>query len=204
VTHRRVPLSSGLTRYAPTNASPSLLGAPPQCLSAFEGFCPTNEALPRPPLRHRPTNASLYLFCAPPHRGACAPSVGFSPHGIFHPAADSQRRYHPPAHYRKSSGQPTALPVRCSAHKVSSAHTRIFSKRWLRKIRDSSLSITRSLRASPYQVSFAPSSGRVPFKTILQWHKVHTKLYPTLATGPKVRGFKPGRGRWIFKGDKNP
>jgi hypothetical protein len=25
-----------------------------------------------------------------------------------------------------------------------------------------------------------------------------------LATRPKVRGFKPGRGRWIFKGDKNP
>jgi hypothetical protein len=25
-----------------------------------------------------------------------------------------------------------------------------------------------------------------------------------LAAGPKVRGFKPGRGRWIFKGDKNP
>jgi hypothetical protein len=25
-----------------------------------------------------------------------------------------------------------------------------------------------------------------------------------LATGPKVRGFNPGRGRWIFKGDKNP
>jgi hypothetical protein len=24
-----------------------------------------------------------------------------------------------------------------------------------------------------------------------------------LAIGPKVRGFKPGRGRWIFKGDKN-
>jgi hypothetical protein len=23
-----------------------------------------------------------------------------------------------------------------------------------------------------------------------------------LATGPKVRGFKLGRGRWIFKGDK--
>jgi hypothetical protein len=22
-----------------------------------------------------------------------------------------------------------------------------------------------------------------------------------LSTGPKVRGFKPGRGRWIFKGD---
>jgi hypothetical protein len=24
-----------------------------------------------------------------------------------------------------------------------------------------------------------------------------------LATGPKVCGFKLGRGRWIFKGDKN-
>jgi hypothetical protein len=23
------------------------------------------------------------------------------------------------------------------------------------------------------------------------------------AIGPKVRGYKPGRGRWIFKGDKN-
>jgi hypothetical protein len=23
-----------------------------------------------------------------------------------------------------------------------------------------------------------------------------------IATGPRVRGFKPGRGRWIFKGDK--
>jgi hypothetical protein len=25
-----------------------------------------------------------------------------------------------------------------------------------------------------------------------------------LATGPKVRGFNPGRGRWTFKADKNP
>jgi hypothetical protein len=25
-----------------------------------------------------------------------------------------------------------------------------------------------------------------------------------LATGPKVRGCDPDRGRWIFKGDKNP
>jgi hypothetical protein len=25
-----------------------------------------------------------------------------------------------------------------------------------------------------------------------------------LATGPKVRGFDPDRGRWIFKGGKNP
>jgi hypothetical protein len=24
-----------------------------------------------------------------------------------------------------------------------------------------------------------------------------------LATGPKIREFKPGRERWIFKGDKN-
>jgi hypothetical protein len=25
-----------------------------------------------------------------------------------------------------------------------------------------------------------------------------------LATGPKVRGFYPGRGRWGVQGDKNP
>ena len=25
-----------------------------------------------------------------------------------------------------------------------------------------------------------------------------------LATGPEVRGFKPGRGRWIFSERKNP
>jgi hypothetical protein len=25
-----------------------------------------------------------------------------------------------------------------------------------------------------------------------------------LTTGPKVRGFKPGQRRWIFKGDKSP
>jgi hypothetical protein len=25
-----------------------------------------------------------------------------------------------------------------------------------------------------------------------------------LVTGPKVPGFKPGREKWIFKGDKNP
>ena len=29
-------------------------------------------------------------------------------------------------------------------------------------------------------------------------------LVSVLATGPKVCGFDPGRGRWIFKGDKNP
>jgi hypothetical protein len=25
-----------------------------------------------------------------------------------------------------------------------------------------------------------------------------------LATEPKIRGFKPGRQRWIFRGDTNP
>jgi hypothetical protein len=25
-----------------------------------------------------------------------------------------------------------------------------------------------------------------------------------IATGPKVHGFDPDQGRWIFKGDKNP
>jgi hypothetical protein len=25
-----------------------------------------------------------------------------------------------------------------------------------------------------------------------------------LASGPKISGFKPGRGRWIFNGDKIP
>jgi hypothetical protein len=25
-----------------------------------------------------------------------------------------------------------------------------------------------------------------------------------LATGPNVRGFKPSRGQWVFKSDKNP
>jgi hypothetical protein len=32
----------------------------------------------------------------------------------------------------------------------------------------------------------------------------HWSRGSVLATGPKVRGFKLGRGRWIFKGDKNP
>jgi hypothetical protein len=29
-------------------------------------------------------------------------------------------------------------------------------------------------------------------------------LVIVLAMGPKVRGFKPGRGEWIFNGDENP
>jgi hypothetical protein len=28
-------------------------------------------------------------------------------------------------------------------------------------------------------------------------------MVSVLASGPRVRGFKPGRGRWIFKGDKS-
>jgi hypothetical protein len=30
------------------------------------------------------------------------------------------------------------------------------------------------------------------------------QVVSVLATGRKVRGFDPDRGRWIFKGDKNP
>jgi hypothetical protein len=29
-------------------------------------------------------------------------------------------------------------------------------------------------------------------------------MISVLAIGPKVRGFNPGRGQWIFNGDKNP
>jgi hypothetical protein len=29
-------------------------------------------------------------------------------------------------------------------------------------------------------------------------------LVIVLSAGPKVGGFKPSRGRWIFNGDKNP
>jgi hypothetical protein len=29
-------------------------------------------------------------------------------------------------------------------------------------------------------------------------------MVSVLVIGPKVRRFKPGGGRWIFKGDKNP
>jgi hypothetical protein len=25
-----------------------------------------------------------------------------------------------------------------------------------------------------------------------------------VSVGPKIRGFKPGQGQWILKGDKNP
>jgi hypothetical protein len=35
-------------------------------------------------------------------------------------------------------------------------------------------------------------------------HKYIGVTVIVLAFGPKVRGFKPGRGRWIFNGDENP
>jgi hypothetical protein len=38
----------------------------------------------------------------------------------------------------------------------------------------------------------------------LAYLKRVTSLIVDIATGPKVRGFDPDRGRWIFKGDKNP
>jgi hypothetical protein len=41
--------------------------------------------------------------------------------------------------------------------------------------------------------------------SILVWEVVLDGLMVSvLATGPKVRGFKPSRKRRIFKGDKNP
>jgi hypothetical protein len=39
----------------------------------------------------------------------------------------------------------------------------------------------------------------------IKWqHLCFVVVVIVLATGPKVRGFDPGRWRWIFKGDKNP
>jgi hypothetical protein len=47
---------------------------------------------------------------------------------------------------------------------------------------------------------------RFSFKDVIS--SIHVDLgglvVSVLATGPKVRGFDPDRGRWIFKGDKNP
>jgi hypothetical protein len=36
------------------------------------------------------------------------------------------------------------------------------------------------------------------------WVTLGGLVVSVLATWPKVRGFDPDRGRWIFKGDKNP
>jgi hypothetical protein len=38
----------------------------------------------------------------------------------------------------------------------------------------------------------------------IETHRPRWSSGSVLATGPKVHGFKPGRGRSIFKGDKNP
>jgi hypothetical protein len=50
--------------------------------------------------------------------------------------------------------------------------------------------------------------------TYIHTHRLHTYTCALVALGglvvgvlaavPRVRGFKLGRGRWIFKGDKNP
>jgi hypothetical protein len=39
--------------------------------------------------------------------------------------------------------------------------------------------------------------------TILTEGDLGGLVVSVLATGPKVRGFDPDRGRWIFKGDKS-
>jgi hypothetical protein len=51
------------------------------------------------------------------------------------------------------------------------------------------------------------NTQRILFRTGPQCEKMVDLgglVVSVLATGPKVRGFDPDRGRWIFKGDKNP
>jgi hypothetical protein len=59
-----------------------------------------------------------------------------------------------------------------------------------------------------YSVTNTPScSGEFWdfFFCILDFQPAFYSKFPSvLAFGPKVRGCKPGWGRWIFKGDKNP
>jgi hypothetical protein len=45
-----------------------------------------------------------------------------------------------------------------------------------------------------------PTSRYLKFSTL----EIILQILSLFATGPKVRGFDPDRGRWIFKGDKNP
>jgi hypothetical protein len=43
--------------------------------------------------------------------------------------------------------------------------------------------------------------------SVILWHDMVVLgdvMVIVLIIGSKVRGFKPGRERWIFKGDKNP
>jgi hypothetical protein len=52
-----------------------------------------------------------------------------------------------------------------------------------------------------------PEDSRLDICLFLSARRIYFQDNPSgrvLATGPKVRGSKPGRGRWIFKGDKNP
>jgi hypothetical protein len=48
------------------------------------------------------------------------------------------------------------------------------------------------------------SETNIEFLEILSVVALGGLVVSVLVTGPKVRGFDPGRGRWIFKGDKNP
>ena len=41
-------------------------------------------------------------------------------------------------------------------------------------------------------------------ESCLVWGDPGGPVVIILATGPEVRGFKPGRGRWIFSERKNP
>jgi hypothetical protein len=52
---------------------------------------------------------------------------------------------------------------------------------------------------TPHHKSNTNSASYLPHKVALSGLVVSV-----LATGPKVRGFHPDRGRWILKGDKNP
>jgi len=48
--------------------------------------------------------------------------------------------------------------------------------------------------------------GRILTKLgdILQLYRLRGSWASVLAFSTQVRGFKPGRSRWIFKGEKNP
>jgi hypothetical protein len=51
-------------------------------------------------------------------------------------------------------------------------------------------------------MSFFRNSIKVQFE--LEVKGVINHLVLSVYKHSKVRGFKPGRGRWIFKGDNNP
>jgi hypothetical protein len=87
------------------------------------------------------------------------------------------------------------------------------------KVAESNHSVCRSLEChfqarTPLFVVIKLSAAEVgrdedcPLKTGYQHTSAYVGLGDVLviviAIGPKVRGFNPGRGRWIFKGDNNP